>query len=266
MKRQPIVLVCAKCQQKNRVPVERLDKEARCGACGTVLDPTTAPLVFNSVDDMVLSVVRPEQVIAVSQGTVEITEQNPEGFPWEWLVLGGAFAAGFLLPGDVAEFLPLLIPGGMLLFGVVLLVRLRLRGLKAVSSPVVLTRGALIVFDGVAYDIRSEQFATGGAIVLDLRELGAGNGDPSAALDLLFPTVKSVAGFVVKPVVRTIVSKAFDAVDFEVAEEARIRITGRAVGIHKEGFRHPTLAARSTSVSELFKAALPGVSTAPRGP
>ena len=50
----PIVRVCSNCGQKNRVPVEHLADQGRCGACKAALGPVAEPLaadpeLFNEV-------------------------------------------------------------------------------------------------------------------------------------------------------------------------------------------------------------------------
>jgi thioredoxin 2 len=44
---QGIVRSCPSCGKKNRVLWSRLDKEARCGACGTALTPIREPLAVD---------------------------------------------------------------------------------------------------------------------------------------------------------------------------------------------------------------------------
>ena len=39
-----MILTCASCAQKNRVPADKLHLTARCGACQTPLSPLAAPL------------------------------------------------------------------------------------------------------------------------------------------------------------------------------------------------------------------------------
>lgn len=44
---QGIVRSCPSCGQKNRVLWSRLDKEARCGSCGTALTPIAEPVAVD---------------------------------------------------------------------------------------------------------------------------------------------------------------------------------------------------------------------------
>ncbi len=44
---QGIVRSCPSCGRKNRVHWSRLDREARCGACGTVLAPIAEPVAVD---------------------------------------------------------------------------------------------------------------------------------------------------------------------------------------------------------------------------
>ncbi|MEA2564050.1 MAG: thioredoxin 2 [Acidobacteriota bacterium] len=44
---QGIVRACPSCGRKNRVLGSRLDKEARCGACGAALTPIAEPLAID---------------------------------------------------------------------------------------------------------------------------------------------------------------------------------------------------------------------------
>src|SRR5215203_310468 len=39
-----IVRTCPSCEKKNRILYSRLDQQARCGACGTVLTPVAEPV------------------------------------------------------------------------------------------------------------------------------------------------------------------------------------------------------------------------------
>lgn|SRR5688572_25985560 len=50
-----MVLACGTCQRKNRVPVEKLSGQVRCGACKTALTPVAVPIDadVDTFDDVV---------------------------------------------------------------------------------------------------------------------------------------------------------------------------------------------------------------------
>jgi thioredoxin 2 len=46
-----LVRACPNCGKKNRILYSRLDKEARCGACGTVLPPLSEPVALDRANE-----------------------------------------------------------------------------------------------------------------------------------------------------------------------------------------------------------------------
>ena len=43
-----MIIRCAKCEQKNRIPAERADQSARCGNCGATIKATGQPVAIGA--------------------------------------------------------------------------------------------------------------------------------------------------------------------------------------------------------------------------